>query len=591
MSTINEFIEAPAANTLISFKKSEIMHIAKHYKLETKTSWVKQTLVNIVAQHILDEQLGGQEFEALLETEIGQGASIKLKELEIRSRELELQVKQAELEIEQQKNKTGQNSRESSAFDPSRVSRLVPPFKEDEIDQYFLHFEKVALNLKWPKDCWTTLLQTVFTGKARQAYNDLPQKYSHDYEEVKQTVLKIYELVPEAYRLKFRSCQMNENEGYVEFMRSKERLFNKWVTSKNVGNDYNKLRQLMLLEELKHCAHPRVKTFLDEQDPNDIYDAAEKADSYALIHKLSNKQNVQSFHNKYRPSKQPAFPENTVQSEVKQCTVKESVKPVEYCTFCKRWGHIDTECYSKARRDNRYRSTPVQCAVYPKHLYTPTHAPHTPPLEAETGNMVNIPHNVNNKVAKYTYDDVQRDFKPFLSDGYVSSVDGDNRTPIRILRDTGASRSLLLQGAVQLPDSSYTGERAIIQGMDMKYIPLPLHNIKLECGIVNGKVTVGILHGLPCEGISLLLGNDLAGDKVQPDPVVGDTPLTEIEHPEMCNVITRAASKRIEQSENVDVLDGLQDTFMSNTDTDIVHIQNQSCSKNNSLQINRMTKH
>ena len=46
--------------------------------------------------------------------------------------------------------------------------------------------------------------------------------------------------------------------------------------------------------------------------------------------------------------------------------------------------------------------------------------------------MVNIPHNVDNKVAKYTYDDVQIDFKPFLSDGYVSNVDGDNRTPIRI---------------------------------------------------------------------------------------------------------------------------------------------------------------
>ena len=50
----------------------------------------------------------GLGFEALLETEIEQGASIKLKELENRSRELELQVKPAELEIEQQKNKTGQ---------------------------------------------------------------------------------------------------------------------------------------------------------------------------------------------------------------------------------------------------------------------------------------------------------------------------------------------------------------------------------------------------------------------------------------------------------------------------------------------------
>ena len=182
------------------------------------------------------------------------------------------------------------------------------------------------------------------------------------------------------------------------------------------------------------------------------------------------------------------------------------------------------------------------------------HAPHTPQLEAEIYNMVNIPHSVDNKFVRYTCDDVQRDLKPFLSDGYASSVDGDNRTPIRIFRDTGASRSLLLQGAVQLPESSYTGERAIIQGVDMKYIPLPFHNINLECGIVNGKVTVGVLHSLPCEGISLLLGNDLAGGKIQPDPVVCDTPLTEIEHPEMCNVITRAASKRIEQSKNIDVL-------------------------------------
>ena len=79
---------------------------------------------------------------------------------------------------------------------------------------------------------------------------------------------------------------------------------------------------------------------------------------------------------------------------------------------------------------------------------------------------------------------------------------------------------------MQLLDSSYTGERAIIQGVDMKYIPIPLHNIKLECGIVNGQVTVGILPSLPWEDISFLLGNDLEGGKVQPDPVVCDTPLT-----------------------------------------------------------------
>ena len=49
----------------------------------------------------------------------------------------------------------------------------------------------------------------------------------------------------------------------------------------------------------------------------------------------------------------------------------------------------------------------------------------------------------NDKVAKYCYDDVQNDFLPFLFDGFISSAEGENKTPIRILRDTGSSKSLL----------------------------------------------------------------------------------------------------------------------------------------------------
>ena len=28
---------------------------------------------------------------------------------------------------------------------------LIPNFSEDGVDQYFQHFEKTAINLKWPK--------------------------------------------------------------------------------------------------------------------------------------------------------------------------------------------------------------------------------------------------------------------------------------------------------------------------------------------------------------------------------------------------------------------------------------------------------
>jgi len=55
----------------------------------------------------------------------------------------------------------------SSAFDISKHIRFVPPFQENEVDKYFLHFEKVATSLEWPKDVWTLLLQSVLVGKSQ----------------------------------------------------------------------------------------------------------------------------------------------------------------------------------------------------------------------------------------------------------------------------------------------------------------------------------------------------------------------------------------------------------------------------------------
>ena len=62
----------------------------------------------------------------------------------------------------------------------------------------------------------------------------------------------------------------------------------------------------------------------------------------------------------------------------------------------------------------------------------------------------------NDKVAKYSYDDVHDDFRPFLFDRVVSSAEGENKTAIRILRDTGSSKSLLLKNVIDLNDASYT---------------------------------------------------------------------------------------------------------------------------------------
>ena len=176
-----------------------------------------------------------------------------------------------------------------------------------EIDKYFLHFKKVAETLKWPKEHWTLLLQCVVIGKAREIYTQLNVEQSSNYDTVKEPILKAYKLVPEAYRQKFRNCRKENDQSHVQFARTKEQLFDRWGSSKKVGSDHAKLRQLMLVEEFKRCINSDIKSFLDENQVETLEAAARLAIDYALTH-------TASFVNK--PIHRKPFPLSQVQSPI-----------------------------------------------------------------------------------------------------------------------------------------------------------------------------------------------------------------------------------------------------------------------------------
>ena len=207
------------------------------------------------------------------------------REREEREKEREFQLRMREIEMQERANQPKQKIEYN--FDVTKHIRLVPPFQEKEVDKYFLHFEKVAENLNWPKEHWTLLLQSVLIGRAREIYIQLGVEQSQHYETVKELILKGYELVPEAYRQKFRNCKKDSNQTHVEFARNKEQLFDRWCCSKKIGQNYDKLRQLVLVEEFKRCIQSDVKTFLDEKQVETLEEAARLADDYYLTHKVS----------------------------------------------------------------------------------------------------------------------------------------------------------------------------------------------------------------------------------------------------------------------------------------------------------------
>ena len=92
----------------------------------------------------------------------------------------------------------------------------------------------------------------MLTGKAQDAYASLSSELSLDYEHVKKAVLRAYELVPEAYRQRFRCFKKSDDQTYVEFGHEKEVLFDRWCHSLQVS-DFDKLRDLVLVEDVKNC--------------------------------------------------------------------------------------------------------------------------------------------------------------------------------------------------------------------------------------------------------------------------------------------------------------------------------------------------
>ena len=240
----------------------------------------------------------------------------------------------------------------TKCFDVTNHIRLVPPFQEKEVDKQFLRFENVVENLKWAKEHWILLLQSVVICKAREIYTQLPVEQSSDYDKVKELILKAYELVPEACRQKFRNCRKENDQTFFEFARYKEELFDRWSSSKKIGSDYPKLRQLLLVEEFKRCINSDVRSFLDEKEVEFLEKADRSAEDYTLTLKISfvNEANLRKpFNPPSGPKTSPSLHSgnsNQNAPKPKPPGGNKSHNPLSQsiCNYCKQSVHIVSDC-------------------------------------------------------------------------------------------------------------------------------------------------------------------------------------------------------------------------------------------------------
>ena len=107
-----------------------------------------------------------------------------------------------------------------------------------------------------------------------------------------------------------------------------------------------------------------------------------------------------------------------------------------------------------------------------------------------------------------------KSYRPWTKKG----IRGPHGGPVEvsILRDTGASQSLLLRNKLPKGVIEATRETVMIEGIGGKRVKILLCKITLKSQWKNGPIQVGVIDKLPMKGISLILGNEVKTKKCHP---------------------------------------------------------------------------
>ena len=409
---------------------------------------------------------------------------------------------------------------------------------------------------------------------------------------------------------------------HVEFAKEKENLFNRWCHSKEIGQDFKKLKQMVLLEEFKDKVRPDIRSHLDEQKVEELEKAAIMADDYALTHKMSSKSgNPQQkrYHgtgNRENISRNMDDRKRQGKSteNVGLVSKVEPLKPIS-CGHCGKPGHIITNCwklggktpcehcgkFNHKSEDCRIAKNKLQKEVKPTGLTSLKGLKVSPFNESENskgvkvkplidrnnfveknkGIKVNPLHNdkscIEDEISPNTESDYMENYKPFISEGVVSLVGDENSSQkVKILRDTGATLSLMLDSVLPLTENSFTFANVLISGVEMGVLEVPLHEVNIKSSLINGNIVIGMRPSLPVQGISLILGNDLADEKVMVDPRVVEKPIDNEKTERLAekfpgifpaSVVTRSmkAKKEAIKEQGKEEI-GLSGTFLENID-------------------------
>ncbi len=90
-------------------------------------------------------------------------------------------------------------------------------------------------------------------GKALEVYSRLPPTHASDYDILKESLLKRFQLTEEGFRLKFRNGKPESGESSGQFVARLDNYLMRWMELSGVANTYEGLRDFVTKGAVHTC--------------------------------------------------------------------------------------------------------------------------------------------------------------------------------------------------------------------------------------------------------------------------------------------------------------------------------------------------
>jgi len=238
---------AEAAATRTYFEETEDVDDAKGTVVAGMSLEERQLMLR---EREMEER---RQHRLLEERRLEQEKVLKEKELLLKEKEMEFEREKSRRETEWKENPANKLKLWGDAL-RNTISRM--PVESIDIVSWFQSLEHLFQQLRVPYELQAVLVRPYLSDKAKSLLSRVDLDKSTDYCAIKKYLLQEMQLSPSVYLDKFQSVCRSSAETYHQFANKLSSLFEYYVESRKVGNNYDKLMELIVYDRIKASLPP-----------------------------------------------------------------------------------------------------------------------------------------------------------------------------------------------------------------------------------------------------------------------------------------------------------------------------------------------